>query len=199
MNAKPVLDSWEIPSISSISSHEQRKFVELPVPGKTGSLYQDTNTAPTRILIRGSLYGDDKRNDFLQEVRGKFQAGTPVTFVADITTATTVQYVIIETLDFSESGLLPDQTTYTIVLRESPPPPPPPNPLGGLDTGLLDQAQGLVDSVTGALDVIDTLGSVPDIGDPTAPLQGTLDGVRSALDGLSGIASSLGELFGESG
>ena len=196
MKVKPVLGDWEIPRIASIRTAERRIFAELPVPGRAGSLFQDMNTAPTRIVITGSLLGDEARDQFLEDLRGKFRAGEPVTFVADIVTATEVQYVIIEDLRFQESGTIPDQIDYYLVLKESPPPPPPPDPLGGLDTSLLDQAGSFLDAVTGALDVIDSLGSVPEFQDPTPPLRGTLDGVKTALEGLSGVTGALEGLFG---
>ena len=128
MNVKPVLGDWEIPRIESIQSLEHRSFVELAVPGRTGSLFQDMNTVPARIAISGSLYGDETRNDFLENLRGKFQEGEPITFVGDIVTATEIRYVIIETLEFAESGAGPDQIDYFIVIRESPPPPPAADP-----------------------------------------------------------------------
>jgi hypothetical protein len=195
MNVKPVLGDWEIPRIASIRTLEQRSFVELAIPGRVGSLFQDMNTVPTRIAIAGSLYSDEVRDEFLETLRGQFRAGEPVTFVADIVTATEVQYVIIETLDFRESGNTPDQIEYWIVLRESPPPPPPPDPLGGLDTGLLDQAGNFLDSVTGALDLIDGLGSIPDIGNPTPQVRGAIDQVRSATTGVQQAATLLDSLF----
>lgn len=191
-----MLGSWEIPRIESIRTLERRAFAELEVPGRAGSLFQDLNTTPTRIAISGSLYGDEARDEFLEELRGKFRDGVPVTFVADIVTATQVQYVIVETLRFQESGTKPDQMDYFFVLSESPPPPPPPNPLGELDTGLLEQAGGFLDTVTGALDVIDTLGSVPNLGDPTPPLTSALDGVTSATSGLDDALVPLRDIFG---
>ena len=196
MKVKPVLGGWEIPHISSIGSLEQRSFTELQVPGKSTSVFQDLAATPTRIVIGGSLYGDEDRDDFLQEVRDKFRAGEPVTFVADIVTATEVQYVIVDALAFRESGRRPDEIEYSIVLRESPPPPPPADPLAGLDAGLLDDAAGFVDSVTGALDAIDAM-SAPDFSDPTPPLAGVLDGVSGAVGGLADITGPLTDLFGE--
>jgi len=193
VKVKPVLGGWEIPHIASIGSLEQRSFAELEVPGKTASLFQDLAATPTRIVITGSLYGDEDRDDFLQQVRGKFRAGEPVTFVADIVTATEVQYVVIETLRFEQSATRPDEIEYLIGVRESPPPPPQPDP--GLDAGLLDEAGGFLDSVTGALGALDAIG-VPSFGDPTPPLKGTLDGVKSALGGLDGVQTQLGDLFG---
>jgi len=196
VNVKPVLGGWEIPHISSIGSLEQRSFAELEVPGKTASLFQDLAATPTRIVISGSLYGDEDRDDFLQEVRGKFRAGEPVTFVADIVTATEVQYVVIETLRFEQSATQPDEIEYLIALRESPPPPPPPAP--DLDSALADEAAAFGDSVTSALGAIDAV-SGPNFGDPTPPLQGTIDGVTSALGGLEGVPDKLGGLFGSGG
>lgn len=198
MNVKPVLGDWEIPRIEAIDAFEQRRFVELEVPGRAGSLYQDLNLRPAWIGLRGSLFGDETRNDFLEALREKFRAGEPVTFVADILTATEVQYVVIETLAVAQSGSHPDQMDYRIVLRESPPPPPPPDPFGGIDTGLLGDAASLLDSVTGALDALEMLGAIPDISDPTPPLRETLSGVGSALAGLAEVTGSLSNLFGES-
>ncbi len=196
MKVKQVLGDWEVPHIEAIQILEQRAFVEMPVPGRVGSLFQDLNTVPARIAIRGSLYGDEKRDAFLNQLRGKFRAGAPVTFVADIVTATSVQYVVIETLHMVESSARPDQTDYLFVLRESPPPPPPPDPLGGLDGGLLAQAKGLVDAAAGALDAINALSNLSDLGNPTKPLLGTVDSVKAATQGLGTIVSDLKGLFG---
>jgi len=197
MNLKPVLGDWEIPHIQSIHSLENRSFVEFKIPGSVGSLFQDMNTDPACIAIGGSLFGDETRNEFLEELRGKFREGEPVTFIGDIVTATDLQYVIIETLQFEENGLNPDQMDYYIRIKESPPPPPPPDPLGGLDTDLLDQAGGFLDSATSALDLIDTLGSVPDLGNPVEPLTGLVSEFESTTEGLPDVLASLTTILGE--
>ncbi len=196
MKQKPVLGEWEIPHIESIRTAEQRLLVELPIPGRVGSLYQDLNSRPTEIVIAGSLFGDEARDDFLNQVREKYKKGDPVTFVADITTATDVQYVVIEALEMRESGRAPDEMSYRIVLRESPPPPPPPA-FPDIDTSLLDQAGNLLDTVTGALDAIEALGSIPNFGNPTEPLKGALDGVTSAASGLGAALDPLHAIFGK--
>jgi hypothetical protein len=67
--------------------------------------------------------------------------------------------------------------------------------LGGLDTGLLDAAQGLVDGVVGALDAIAALGNIPDFGDPTPPLRSAMDMVRGSTGGIEQAATLLGGLF----
>ncbi len=196
MIVKPMLGEWEVPRLARIEALQRRDFAELPIPGRVGSLFHDLNTAPTRIVLSGSLHGDEARNDFLEELRERFQAGDPVSFVADIVTATEVGYVVIETMYFDEVADRPDELEYLIVIRESPPPPPPPDLLGQLDTGLLDQAGGFLDSVTGALDVLDSLGSIPDIGDPTPPLTSALDSVTTATAGLEDTLAPLRAILG---
>ena len=196
MKVKPMLGDWEVPHIEEIGSLERRSFVEHQVPGQTQSLYQDMSATPTRIAIMGSLYGDEDRDAFLEEVRTKFRAGEPLTFVADIVSATELQYVVIEQLRFEQSATRPDEIAYSIAIRQSPPPPPPPDPLGGLDTGLLDQAGGFLDTVTGALDALEALGNIPDFGNPLPPLQGSLDGVAQVSSGLGDTIGGLNQLFG---
>ena len=196
MSGRPVLGDWEIPQVNAIYSNEQRTFQEYQIPGRSGSLFQDMNKQPAMIVIAGSLFGTESRNAFLETVREKFHAGEPVTFTSDILTATELQYVIIETLKFQETGQNSNETEFMMVLRESPPPPPPPDPLGGLDTGLLDQAAGALDSVTGALDALDALGNIPDISDPTPPLRNTLESVSESMAELENVSSAMAALFG---
>lgn len=196
MNVKPVLGDWEIPRIQRMRTNELRRFAELPVPGRSGSLLQDLNSAPTTIEIHGSLFAAE-RSEFFTKVREKFSAGERLTFVADITEATDIQYVVIESMQFEESSHFPDQTEYRLSLRESPPPPPPPDPLGGIDDSLLDAAGDFVDGVTDVLDTLDALANIPDFSDPSALLGGTLDDASNAIGGLADIGGALGNLFGD--
>jgi hypothetical protein len=194
---KPVLGDWEIPRVAMMRTAEARKFAELPVPGRQGSLFQDLNADPTLVEIAGSLFADEERSEFLTTVREKFRAGEPVTFVADITEATDIQFVVIDSMRFEQRADHPDEVSYHLTLRESPPPPPPPDPLGGIDTSLLDEAAGFVEGVTDALDALDALANLPDFSDPTALHGGTLDQVTTALDQLGSVSSAVTELFGE--
>ena len=197
MAVKPVLGDWEIPRVGMMRTAEARKFAELAVPGRQGSLFQDLNAEPTVVEIAGSLFADEERSEFLTTVREKFRAGEPVTFVADITEATDIQFVVIDAMRFEQRAERPDEVFYHLTLRESPPPPPPPDPLGGIDTSLLDEAAGFVDGVTDALDALDALANLPDFSDPTALLGGTLDQVTTALDELGSVSGAITELFGE--
>ena len=54
----------------------------------------------------------------------------------------------------------------------------------------------LLDTVTGALDAIETLGSVPDFGNPLPPLKSSLDDVKQVSSGLGDTIGGLNSLFG---
>ena len=192
-----MLGDWEIPRVADVQTLEQRSLVELSVPGQVGSVFQDMNSLPMQLTIAGSLYGGETNNEFLSQVREKYQEGAPVTFVSDIVTGTELQYVLIETMAFQINASNPEQLDYWLTLKESPPPPPPSSSgfLDDLDTSLLDEAGALEDSVGGALDALDALGNIPDFGDPSGPLESTLDEVDGIMGDLNDIASSLGDLF----
>lgn len=196
MTVVPVLGDWEIPRIALMRTEEARKLAEHRVAGRPGSVFQDLGAESTVVEIAGSLHSEDERTGFMDEARARFLAAEPLTFVADITRATDIQYVVIDNLVLEQRGDRPDEIAYRIRLRESPPPPPPPDPFGAIDTSLLDQAAGFVDRVSAALDAIDALGDIPDFTDPSSLLGGATDQVVSALDGLASIGGQLQELFG---
>lgn len=183
-----MLGSFELDGIESIHSVEQRALVEHRVPGLAGSYFQDLGTAPNTIVIEGTRHGDDAREDFLQGIRQIFNRGEETTFAADINTATDITDVVVEDLDVVEIAGAPDSFRYVVRLRKYVPPPEPPAVgLPGLDSDLLDQAGQLVD----ALNTLDALSSMPNLGDPTPPLRGALGGVTMAT---SGVAPAVGEL-----
>jgi len=189
---KPMIGGWEVPAIESIQAIESRRIARLPVPGLLGDLQQDLGTSSLAVEIVGSLHGDEARDTFLEEIRATFRAGEPVTFVADITTATELEMVMIETIEVTEVNEWSDGFRYHIVLREYVEPPPPPGLLDDLGTDLLDD---LLDAALGALDGLelpDLLGAVPSLGDPVAPILPVLDGVEAAV---SAIPDALGDLL----
>jgi hypothetical protein len=195
MSVKPMLGDWELPCVTQLETLEERALVELNVPGRSGNLYQDLNRMPARIYIAGSVFGYDPGQTFLQDVRDKYQEGEPLTFVSDIATGTDVQYVVVQSLHIQSHAEQPDQIDYSLWLAESPPPPPPSSLLGDIDTGLLDDAMGLLDTAMGALDALEALGSIPNLSDPTVPLNSTLDDTSSTMDELGGAGAAIKGLF----
>lgn len=196
MSLTPMLGDYELPRVTRLETLETRDFLELPVPGRAGSLFQDLNRQPTRIVVEGSVFGSETGIEFLTKVREKYAAGEPMTFTSDIVTGTDLQYVVLKQLHVQAEASAPDQIDYAIWLAECPPPPPPGGLLDGIDTGLLDAAAGFLDDAMGALDALAALGSVPELSDPTGPLAGIVDGAGGAIGQLGDIGTGLRDLLG---
>jgi hypothetical protein len=199
MKVKPMIGEYEVPGIQRIGTIEDRRLVEIPVPGLAGSYHQDLGSGAVSLRIEGTLAGDDARDDLLGKVREMFNAGDPVDFVADIVTATHVEKVLLTDLAVAEVAGSADTFRYAIVLAQHVEPPP---PSPGADQGFGDlsdvnaavAAEGA--ALAGAMNVPDLIGALPSLKDPTPPLRGTLDGVHSAVSGLSAIGGKLKDLFG---
>ena len=203
MNIKPMLAELDIPGIQRIGAIQARRVIDTPVPGLAGGLSQDLGAESARIMIEGSLAGDEPRDGFLESVRELFDAGEPVDFVADIITATEIFQVMIENLQVDELANSSNPFRYQLLLHQYVPPPEPET--GGfgdgfpgvdelgldLDLGLDLEAENLFD----VLEIPDLL-SIPDFGDPTPPLNNVLEGVSSSLEGLGSISDDLSSLFG---
>lgn len=196
MSLIPMLGDFELPRVTRLEMLERRGFVEIAIAGRSGSLFQDSSREPARIVVEGAVFGTDPGQEFLASVREKYLAGEPLTFVSDIATGTELSYVLIEQLHIQAAASHPDQIDYTLWMVESPPPPPPNDVLGGIDTGLLDDAAGMLDSALGAIDALSALGSVPNLSDPTGPLSGALDETRGSVDQLGQVGATLRSLFG---
>lgn len=191
-----MLGDFELPRVTRLETLEARDFLELPVPGRPGSLFQDLNRQPTRVIVEGSIFGEQPGLDFLGAVREKYLAGEPMTFTSDIATGTDIQYVVLQQLHVQAEASAPNQIDYAVWLSECPPPPPPAGLLDGIDTGLLDDAAGMLDSAMGALDALAALGSVPELSDPTQALSGIVDGAASTIGAVGGLGTSLRDLLG---
>ena len=196
MSLTPMLGDFELPRVTRLETMETRDFVELPVPGRPGSLFQDLNRQPARIVVEGSIFGEQPGLDFLAAVRERHLAGAPMTFTSDIATGTDIQYVVLQQLHVVAEASAPGQIDYAVWLAECPPPPPPPGLLDGIDTGLLDDAAGMLDSAMGALDALAALGSVPELSDPTGPLADIASSTGPAIGRLGSLGAGLRDLLG---
>ena len=194
----PMLGDIELRTIQQIKTLERRALVEHRAPGMAGSVFQDLGRFATAVKLTGILFGENARTA-LETLRQKFQAAEPLSFTADITTATAIVDVLIDDLRVVEVAGRPNTFFYQIILRESPPPPPPPDPLAGVNTGILGDAQNLFDQALGLADAVNTLDDIPDFGNPTAPLLSLVDGFEAATTALPGLLESLTTLLGEPG
>jgi hypothetical protein len=190
---KPMIGSWEVPSIEHIGTLESRRTARLAVPGLAGDLQHDLGSDSLVVEISGSLAGDSARDDFLKSLREPFAAGAPVTFVADIVTATKLDKVIIESLEVQEHNDYASSFTYHVVLRQYVEPPPPATAIDDLGSDLQSDLADAAKLGLDGLDLAGLLGAIPDIGNPEPPLQTALGGVKSALGGL---LQPLGKLTG---
>ncbi len=190
MKIKPMIGEYEVPGLERIGAQERRRLREIPVPGLGGSYHQDLGAHPLNLRLEGSLQGDDNRDGFLEKVRKMFTDGKPVDFVADIITATTIEKMIVASLDVEESSEIPDTFRFAITLLQYTEPPPDPAPEDPA-ADIAAEAGALTD----IMEIPDLLGA-PDFGDPTPPLKATLDGFKGAMAGLGSLGPAATELFG---
>lgn len=120
----PMLAEIELKTIQEISTTEGRALAKHIIPGMDGCVFQNLGRKPTKVMFSGILFGEKAKED-LEKLWTKFKAGEPVSFVADITTATDISQVLIEDLKVNEVAGKPDHFRYSVVLQECPPPPPP--------------------------------------------------------------------------
>jgi hypothetical protein len=190
MKIKPMIGEFEVPGLERIGARERRRLHEISVPGLGGSYHQDLGSHPLCLHLEGSLQGDESRDGFLEKVRKMFSDGMPVDFVADIITATTIEKMIITGIEVEESAEIPDTFMYAIQLLQYTEPPPEPSP-----EDLAEDIAAEAAALTDIMEIPDLLGA-PDFGDPTPPLQATLDEFKGVMDSLSGLGSAATELFG---
>ena len=190
MKIRPMIGEYEVPGIQRIGALERRQLATFEVPGLAGSFHQDLGRVATRIVIEGTLAGDEARDAFLESVREKLAAGEPVDFVADIATATEIEQVLISDLDVEEIAGAADAFRYRIMLAQYVPPPPPPAD-ASLEDALGAEAQDAFD-----VSKLPEMLSAPGFGNPVPPLSGAIDGAKAALQSLSGVGPQLAELFG---
>jgi hypothetical protein len=195
MIVRPMIGQWEVPRIERIETLEERRIARLPVPGLLGDIQQDLGAASLRVEIRGSLHGDEARDDFLQQLRASFRAGDPVSFAADITTAAELDRVLIDELDLHEVNDSAAGFRYRIVLREYVEPPPPPPAVDDVGADLAPDIDGLASLGLQGLGLPDLLGAIPDISNPVPPLQPALQAVQSATAQVPGLLQGLKSTF----
>ncbi len=142
--SKPMLGDLELQQVQKIEIDEDQALAQQSVPALEGDFLQRLGRRATQIGLTGVLTGD-AAGAGLKTLQEKFRAAEPVSFVADIATATKVDQVLIEELGMRELAGRPQRFEYALTLREYTPPPkpeppapqpPPPEP-PSVDTGKL--------------------------------------------------------------
>ena len=114
---KPMLGEIELPLVQKLDIEGTQAIAEHSVPALEGDFLQGLGRRATRITLNGVLTGADAGKG-LKDLREKFRAAEPVSFVADINTATKVDKVLIEKMDVKELAGKPERFEYAFTLRE---------------------------------------------------------------------------------
>src|SRR5687768_10364879 len=142
---RPVLDEIELQQVQILEVEEQQVLAQHAVPALEGDFLQRLDRRATQVALRGILSGPQARQG-LEQLRERFRGATPISFVADIASATVVEQVLIEELSVRELAGTPQCFEYALTLREyieppqpeSEPPEEPPPAEPDADSGVLE-------------------------------------------------------------
>ncbi len=210
----PMIDDLELAAVQILRHEADAGFARQRVAGLDGTLHQKLGRRSHRVLIAGYLLPATAEAD-LAELQKKAASGEEVSFVADITTALEVEKVVIEQFRAEQRVGRSGQIAYALVLAESPPLPPPAElssfgGLGGLDgfglgdlgfdpgalgdvlgeiSDLAGDVMGAVDAALDAVQQLQALANLADLGNFANP-------VKPMLDKVGELGSLAGEFSG---
>ncbi|HEX5332038.1 MAG TPA: hypothetical protein VFW79_05285 [Cellulomonas sp.] len=148
---RPTLAGTELPQVQELTTSDLRAVAEHKAPGKDGSMLQNLGRAPTAVTVRG-VATDPASLDLVEQLKTDMRTGQPVAFVADITTDTTIEQVLIDDLQVRQLAGRPDRYAYVLTLREYVEPVEPESS-AALDADIAADAGGLVDGLLEGLDI----------------------------------------------
>jgi len=213
----PMIDDVELSVVQHIRQQTEQGFLRQEIAGLEGTLHSRLGRRSHRVAVCGLLAPETAEED-LKKLQEKATAGAEVSFTADISTALSVDKMVIESFVAEQSVGPAGQYSFTIVLAESPelPPPAQVSSFGGLGDfgvgdlgfdagalgGVLDdisaQAGQLAEMADAALDAVQTLtelASLADLGQLGDLAKPVTDKVGE-LSNIAGATASLGELVG---
>ena len=145
MALRPMLGELELQQVQRIDSDQDQLLVRHAVPALEGDFLQGLGRRAAAFVLDGVLTGPEV-GEGLTSLREKFHAAEPVSFAADIASATRIDQVLIEAMDVREIAGHALRFEYAFLLREFipppeprrevPPEPPPPPPEA--ETGILE-------------------------------------------------------------
>lgn len=149
--ARPLLAAIELPQVQEIRVGDTRSVAEHKPPGKDGSLLQDLGRIPTLVTLWG-VATDPRAPELIERLKAEMRAGEPVTFVADISSDTELEDVVIDDVQVRQLAGRPDRFAYAITLREHMEPVEPED-TSALDADILGDATDLLDDLVDGLDL----------------------------------------------
>ncbi|NDJ19003.1 hypothetical protein [Myxacorys almedinensis] len=115
--AQPMLGEVELQLVQNIIADEDQVLNLHSIPALEGDFFQKLGRRISRITLTGVITGTEA-GEGLTTLREKFRAAEPVSFVADIATATKLDQVVIEAMDVRELAGKPERFEYALTLRE---------------------------------------------------------------------------------
>jgi len=147
----PTLAGTELPQVQELTTSDLRALAEHKAPGKDGSMLQNLGRAPTAVTVRG-VATDPESLDLVEQLKTDLRTGQPVAFVADITTDTTIEQVLIDDLQVRQLAGRPDRYAYVLTLREYVEPVEPESS-AALDADIAADASDLTGGLLDGLDI----------------------------------------------
>src|SRR5215471_2603368 len=134
--------------LTRISAFERADIVYHRVPGLDGDLAQTLGRPSVHIQLDGIFYGSTAKDD-LGNLRKMYLERKPVDFLADAVGNGYFAQVLIASLEVCQRAGETDQFDFSCEVVEyvQPPEPAAADPLGLIDTSLVDEATGFVDNV----------------------------------------------------
>lgn len=170
------LGSITLDRLTAVQVDEAARLVHHAVPGLAGDLAQRLGRPSVRVHLEGVFFGADAAVR-LAALRQLHWDGQPVDFYADAVGEGYFAQVLLQDLQVCQHAGAGDEFAYgcTLVEYVEPPEPAAPDLLGGIDTGLLDEAAAFMDDVQDAIatvsDLASLVASMPSFGDPTGALR----------------------------
>lgn len=166
----PMIDDVELNAVQFIRQESDQEFVEQKIAGLDGTLHQKLGRGSHRVFISGVLLPGTAQGD-LQKLQTKAAAGEEVAFTADITTALTIDKMVIEAFAAEQHVGPAGQISYAITLAESP----------ALPAG----------AEVGAFGGLDALGAGGDLGFDAAALGSVLQDVSAQAGAVLAAADTV--------
>ena len=180
---RPMLDDLELPQVQEIATHDRRVLAEHKPPGMEGSLLQNMGREPGQIALWGVATGPEVL-EFVEQLDGKFKAGDPVAFTADIVADAEIEQMVIDDLHWQELAGKPERQAYVLTLREFIEPVEPED-ASGLDLDILDDALNIIDSLTVGLEALEQLSEPTTRDEIISELKQTQEMLRNLEKKLS--------------
>jgi hypothetical protein len=119
-----MLGQVELPLVQRLIVDRDEMLAQHSIPALEGDFFQDEGRRSTRIRLEGIITGPQAGDD-VDQLRQAFRAGEPVSFTADITTATSLDKVLIEQFAVRELAGKSERYDYAVELVEFVNPPKP--------------------------------------------------------------------------